>query len=301
MSAKPKAAAPAAAKPANTSSPATKLVGAALDQGIANFAAGTKARNASAPGAAASTSTAGSTSGPNSTIIYPTVPPAEEDPAVRINVMKEMFKAALPPPNSRKPLDQGTYHEIQTAEMLYNASVITNGKQISRGLTAAEKAAGKKGTEQSLLVPMESGDVREIDMVCIGDPTLGPGHHPDGDKKTMYIVEAKNTQRVDTHQIAGNVQLAKALGAGVAYSLAGPSPGQEKAIRAEYPAGPTAPKLAVIHTPAEQFGANYNDKNGPVMKGLEPLPTRVQILRKQGVMNGDHFDPKVDHDWDPVG
>jgi hypothetical protein len=33
---------------------------------------------------------------PNSHIIYPTVPPAEEDSFVRINVMADIFNANLP-------------------------------------------------------------------------------------------------------------------------------------------------------------------------------------------------------------
>lgn len=240
----------------------------------------------------------------NSTIIYPKVPPEENDPAVRINVMKEIFLAGLPPKNSHAKIDQGFYHEIQTAQMLHQRSLLRSGAQISRPLTAAEKARGEKGDSQMVKVPMEGNRYREIDMVCTGDPTVEPGWHPLADKKTLYLVEAKDTARGDSHQLELNVQLASRMKAGVCYSFQGQKPSREQALRSAYEridvGGSKRPTLAFINTEPVQFGTNYYDGYGTLM-GTDQLPTLKQTLRRQQVMSGEEYDPKVDYDWDSVG
>lgn len=138
---------------------------------------------------------------PTSRIIYPTVPHGAEDPAVRINVMRSIFNAKLPPRDRPRRLEEeGLFYEIETAfELSKTYQKITHGSQISRPLTADETAFGKKGTSQMILVPIGGGNYRELYMVY-------------RDKKgAIYTVETKFTQRVDHHQLKPNLELAVTL------------------------------------------------------------------------------------------
>lgn len=125
---------------------------------------------------------------PNSRIIYPKVPPGEEDPAVRINVMRKIFNANLPSRDRPRALEEGFYYEIETAfELTAPYAKITHGRQISRPLTAEEAAAGQKGNSQMILVPMGGKAFRELDMVS------------EDRNGVLHLVETKYTRTPDHH------------------------------------------------------------------------------------------------------
>jgi hypothetical protein len=200
----------------------------------------------------------------NSRIVYPTVPPSEIGPRARVNVMVEIFNANLPPRGEgvpRRAIDQGFYHEIQTARKLINEGKIRHGWQISRPLTKAEQQAGINGNSQLILVPMGGGLHRELDMV----------YEEEG---SIHIVEAKTTKTVDHSQLIPNLELSLALPglinnafSVVVYALEGEKAGQEKALKEAYnKALSTLPrelaliKLKIIHVPnlpIDNFAENY--------------------------------------------
>ncbi|QGI86871.1 hypothetical protein CEK25_013600 [Fusarium fujikuroi] len=114
----------------------------------------------------------------NSVIVYPSVPPTEEDPRACINVMIDIFNAGLSSRAGGK-LDRGLYHEIFTAYKLVQDYKIMHGSQISRPLTDSEKREGLNGSSQMITVPLQGNKYRELDMV----------YNEDG---TTYIVEARS-------------------------------------------------------------------------------------------------------------
>ncbi|KAF5717025.1 c6 zinc finger domain-containing protein [Fusarium globosum] len=138
----------------------------------------------------------------NSVIVYPSVPPTEEDPRARINVMIDIFNAGLSSRAGGK-LDRGLYHEIFTAYKLVQDYKIMHGSQISRPLTDSEKREGNK--------------YRELDMV----------YNEDG---TTYIVEAKNTKTVDHSQLQPHIHLAQQIQGALVYAIA-EKDGQERALK----------------------------------------------------------------------
>ncbi|PNP55561.1 hypothetical protein FNYG_15475 [Fusarium nygamai] len=141
----------------------------------------------------------------NSTIVYPSVSPTEEDPRARINVMIDIFNAGLSSRTGGK-LDRGLYHEVFTAYKLVQDYKILHGSQISRPLTDAEKRDGLNGSSQMITVPLQGNKYRELDMV----------YNEDG---TTFIVEAKNTKT----QIQG----------ALVYAI-GEKDGQERALNEAY-------------------------------------------------------------------
>ncbi|KAF4503313.1 hypothetical protein FAGAP_467 [Fusarium agapanthi] len=133
----------------------------------------------------------------NSAIVYPSVPPTEEDPRSRVNVMIDIFNAGLSSHAGGK-LDRGLYHEIFTANKLVQDYKIMHGRQISRPLTDLEKQEGLSGSSQMITGPLQGNKFRELDMI-------------DSQGGTTYIVEAKNTKTVDHSQLQPNIQLAQQI------------------------------------------------------------------------------------------
>ncbi|VZI06830.1 unnamed protein product [Fusarium fujikuroi] len=130
----------------------------------------------------------------NSAIIYPSVPPTEEDPRARINVMIDIFNAGLSSRAGGK-LDRGLYHEIFTAYKLVQDYKIMHGSQISRPLTDSEKREGLNGSSQMITVPLQGNRYRELDMIY-------------NEGGTTYIVEARSfgicdRKLQDQHQSSG--------------------------------------------------------------------------------------------------
>ncbi|KAI9703620.1 MAG: hypothetical protein M1836_007390 [Candelina mexicana] len=209
---------------------------------------------------------------PNSWIIYPDVPPAEEDPYARINVMIDIFNFDI---SSSGKADRGFYHEIYTAIKLASDRKITHGSQISRPLTAAEKLV-QKGNSQMILVPLEYNNYRELDMV----------YEENG---TIYVVEAKNKSKAEHRQLKDNVLLALRLRGGVVYALPG-NDSQEKALKKAYKAIPEAqylPPLVVIQIPykvAEVYSSGRIEE-------LLPLPTLEEIEDWRDWIVESEFDP----------
>ncbi len=196
----------------------------------------------------------------------PTVPLEEEDPTVHINMMIEIFNTNLPPPG--RGVNRGFLHEMFTATDLVNAGGIKSGRQISRPLTAAEKQSGLRGDSQSILAPLGNGKNRGIDMLC-------------QIRGKTYIVEAKDTQNTDSHQLKRNIDLAQRLGGGVMYSLAGEKAGQERALREGFgklPGAQNLPPLQVIHT-HQQVSDIYTDEKKKTVGELPFLHTREQSNR----------------------
>jgi hypothetical protein len=235
-------------------------------------------------------------SAPNSSILYPIVPDVEaSDARARINLMQSMIEAQrLRQPHAR--VDPGLLQEISTARLLREHHRFESGEQISRPLTAKEKASGHKGNCQMILVRMgpRAEQWRELDMVCIGDPSVEYSYGAPLDK-TLYIVEAKDTASVDAHQLALNVQLAQYLGARVAYSFPGKKPSQRTELEKKYKdmRGPEklgGPLVFICTQPLE--GA----KGG---RGLDSLPTYEQTWRSGLVESGEvEFDPENDYEFD---
>ncbi|KAF5644108.1 multidrug resistance [Fusarium sp. NRRL 52700] len=155
----------------------------------------------------------------NSNIVYPNVPPIEEDPRARINVMIDIFNAGLSSRAGSK-LDRGLYHEIFTAYKLVQDYKIMHGRQISRPLTDSEKREGLNGSSQMITVPLQGNKYRELDMV----------YNEDG---TTFIVEAKNTKTVDHSQLQPNIQLAMQIQGALVYAI-GEKDGQERALQEAY-------------------------------------------------------------------
>jgi hypothetical protein len=200
---------------------------------------------------------------------------------------------------SRDPhakIDAGFLQEISTARLLLERHRFKSGNQISRPLTTEEKKSGHKGNCQVILVQMGPGaeEWRELDMVCIGDPSVEYSYEAPLDK-TLYIVEAKDTASVDGHQLEVNVQLADYMYARVAYSFPGERLGQRRALLKKYEEinGPKrlgGPLVFISTQPLE--GA----KGG---RGLDQLPTYEQTWRSGEVESGkEEFDPKKDYDFD---
>ncbi|KAF5252548.1 hypothetical protein FANTH_2442 [Fusarium anthophilum] len=155
----------------------------------------------------------------NSAIVYPSVPPTEEDPRARINVMIDIFNAGLSSRAGGK-LDRGLYHEIFTAYKLVQDYKIMHGNQISRPLNDSEKREGLNGSSQMITVPLQGNKYRELDMV----------YNKGG---TTYIVEAKNTKTVDHSQLQPNIQLAQHIQGALVYAI-GEKDGQERALKDAY-------------------------------------------------------------------
>jgi hypothetical protein len=200
---------------------------------------------------------------PNSTIIYPTVPKHEEDPAARVNVMKAMFNNSLQGLKHNDKVNTGFAHEIATAQYLLDNIVCLNdavqrGCHISRSLITKEKAAGPKGDSQLVKVPIGKQGYRELDMVFFDNR--------DGAGGILTIVEAKSTKSVDHHHMRPNIQLAKRLGGKLMSSV--DRPGQETALQAAYSSIPETqnlPRLEVI-VPIDEngrFACQWNDLKGP--------------------------------------
>jgi hypothetical protein len=159
-----------------------------------------------------------------------------------------------------------------------------------------EKTSGHKGNCQMILVQMGPGaeEWRELDMVCIGDPSVEYSYNAPLDK-TLYIVEAKDTATVDAHQLEVNVRLAEHMYARVAYSFPGERLGQRRALLEKYEAidGPKrlGGPLVFICTPP--LGGAQGGR------GLDRLPTYEQTWRSGEVESGKvEFDPKKDYDFD---
>lgn len=215
---------------------------------------------------------------PNSTIIYPTVPQHEEDPAARVNVMIAMFNNSLRGLAHNGTVDVGFAHEILTARYLlestagsYNAG--QRGCHISRPLTTKEKAAGLKGDSQLVKVPMEGGKFRELDMVFFDNR--------DGAGGMLTIVEAKSMRYVDHHQMGANVELARRVGGKVIYSI--DRPGQEGKLQAAYrkiAATQGLPPFEVIVPTDEndRFVCRWNDPNMPRIS-ITKMYTQMDKLR----------------------
>ncbi|KAF5635694.1 hypothetical protein F25303_8371 [Fusarium sp. NRRL 25303] len=155
----------------------------------------------------------------NSAIVYPSVPPTEEDPRARINVMIDIFNAGLSSRAGGK-LDRGLYHEIFTAYKLVQDYKIMHGSQISRPLTDSEKRESLNGSSQMITVPLQGNKYRELDMI----------YNEDG---TTYIVEAKNTKTVDHSQLQPNIHLAQQIQGALVYAI-GEKDGQERALKEAY-------------------------------------------------------------------
>lgn len=185
-------------------------------------------------------------------IRYPEVPKEEQDPRLRVNVMRKLFSASLPPRKDPSELNSGLYQEIKTAMILIQEHKITHGRQISRSQTPEEIRQGLNGTSQSIMVPTASGGTRELDFV-----------YTDLDGKPV-IVEAKSTQMVDKHQLEVNVKLAYHHGGKVVYSLDGDKPSQVEALKEDYAqlrdegGRPYPPGLLhIMHTEADGMGTQY--------------------------------------------
>ncbi|KAM0236995.1 hypothetical protein ACHAP5_009191 [Fusarium lateritium] len=155
----------------------------------------------------------------NSKIVYPSVPPNEEDPRSRINVMIGIFNKGLSSRAGTK-LDRGLYHEIFTAYKLVQDYKIMHGSQISRPLIESEKREGLNGSSQMITVPLQGNKFRELDMVY-------------NENGISYIVEAKNTKTVDHSQLHPNIQLAQQIQGALVYAI-GEKDGQERALKEAY-------------------------------------------------------------------
>lgn len=201
---------------------------------------------------------------------------------------------SLRQPNRK--VDPGFLQEISTARLLREHHRFKSGNQISRPLTAEEKSSGHKGNCQMILVQMGPGaeEWRELDMVCIGDPSAEYSYDAPLDK-TLYIVEAKDTASVDSHQLALNVQLAEYLHARVAYSFPGERLGQRRALEKKYEEinGPKRLGGLLVFICTQPLGGAQGGR------GLDQLPTYEQTWRSGEVESGKvEFDPKKDYDFD---
>lgn len=176
---------------------------------------------------------------PNTTINYPIIPAEEYDPFVRVNVMIGMLESSR---NANGKLDMGLFHEICTATYLIAHGKIRHGRQISRSLTAKERSSGQNGSSQMILVPLEKGNQRELDML----------YEENG---RIHIVEAKNVRKSDTSQLKLNVRLAHWIGGAVVYALR-ENTSQERALKDQYSTIPEAqrlPPIVVFQIPRDEF------------------------------------------------
>jgi hypothetical protein len=201
-------------------------------------------------------------------LVLPNIPPEEEDPRVRINVMIDIFNKELKPAG---PVDEGFLNEIWTAKELVHAGRISSGRQISRRRTKQEISEELPGHSQMIVVPLGNGKFREIDMLCDIDGT-------------SYIVEAKLTAKSDLRQLRPNVALAQQIGGGVMYAFGGWSEkkGQEAALRGRYeklPEARTLPPLQVLHVQI----ANRMVHTGTSYSEIIPIVTEDDELSRQAL------------------
>jgi hypothetical protein len=213
--------------------------------------------------------------------------------------MKKMFNDRLPSRDPPGQLDTGLYQEIITAIKLIEEYKITHGNQISRSLTADEIKQGLNGTSQSIMVPTALGRERELDMVY--------KDHVDG---SPVIVEAKSTQRVDTHQLEVNVKLAQHHRGKLVYSLDGDKPGQERALKDQYAklidegGKPYPPGLFdVIHTRNDSYASLYFQGRSTIPSGrgiaeMGRVGGLAPMVTEDAIMDSD-FNPDNGEEWEP--